>query len=106
LNAESGLQQTGSSATQSATFGVFSLNLRNSRVCVELGRPYELRVALLPTSFLVRAGERLRPEISNTDSQIADAPSTHWYATKVDTDTFHHGAAHPSRLVLPERPRP
>jgi len=30
---------------------------------------------------------------------------THWYGQKVGTDTYHHNAAHPSRLRLNERPR-
>jgi len=72
---------------------------------VEPGRPYELRVELLPMSFLVKAGERLRLEITNHDSLVIDAPMTHWYGQKVGTDTYHHDMAHPSRLVLPERPR-
>ncbi len=72
---------------------------------VEPGKAYELRLELLPMSFLVKAGERLRLEISNNDSQIVDQPMTHWYGQKVGTDTYHHDAAHPSRLLLPERPR-
>ena len=73
---------------------------------VEPGKAYELRVPLLPMSFLVKAGERLRLEISNHDSQLTDQPMTHWYSSfKVGRDTYHHDAAHPSRLVLPERPR-
>jgi hypothetical protein len=30
---------------------------------------------------------------------------THRCGQKVGTDTYHHDAAHPSRLLLPERPR-
>ncbi len=69
------------------------------------GKAYELRIELLPMSFLVKPGERLRLEISNFDSLIVDAPMTHWYGQKVGTDTYHHDAAHPSRLVLPHCPR-
>jgi putative CocE/NonD family hydrolase len=72
---------------------------------VEPGKPYELRVELRPMSFLVRAGERLRLEISNNDSPVADGVTTHWYGQKIGTDTYHHDASHPSRLILPERPR-
>jgi hypothetical protein len=56
-------------------------------------------------SFFVRKGERIRLEISNTDSMITDAPVTHFYGQKVGTDTYHHDAAHLSRLRLHERPR-
>lgn len=69
------------------------------------GEVYALRVELIPMSFLVRAGERIRLEISNWDSLIADAPMTHFYGQKVGTDTFHHDVTNPSRLQLHERPR-
>ena len=29
----------------------------------------------------------------------------HWHGQKVGADTYHHSAAHPSRLRLHERPR-
>ncbi len=69
------------------------------------GRIYLLRVELLPMSVLARKGDRLRLEISNNESPIADAPMTHWYGQKVGTDTYHHGVHHPSALLLHERPR-
>ncbi|SPU54807.1 Cocaine esterase [Brevundimonas vesicularis] len=69
------------------------------------GQVYELRVELIPMSFLVRKGERIRLEISNTDSMITDAPMTHFYGQKVGTDTYHHDAPRPSCLRLHERPR-
>ena len=73
---------------------------------IEPGQIYPLRVELLPMSVLVRRGERLRLEISNWESTITEAVMTHWYGQKVGTDTYHHDAAHPSRLRLHERPRP
>jgi len=69
------------------------------------GEVYELRIELTPMSFLVRKGQRLRLEISNWESAIAEAPMTHWYGQKVGTDTYHHTATRPSRLRLHERPR-
>lgn len=69
------------------------------------GEIYEMRIELVPMSFLVRKGERIRLEISNTDSMITDAPMTHFYGQKVGTDTYHHDAARLSRLRLHERPR-
>ena len=71
---------------------------------IEPGHIYELRVELLPMSFLARRGERIRIEISNWESTITEAPMTHWYGQKVGTDTYHHNALHPSRLRLHERP--
>lgn len=72
---------------------------------VEPGKIYELRIELLPMSFLVRQGERLRLEVSNYESQLIDQPMTHWYGQKVGSDTYHHDSAYPSRVLLPERPR-
>jgi len=72
---------------------------------VEPGKVYKLRVELLPMSFLVKSGERIRLEITNHDSMVADMPMTHWYGQKVGTDTYHHDIAHSSKLILPERPR-
>ena len=69
------------------------------------GQTYELRIELLPMSALVRAGDRLRLEISNWESAQTEAPMTHWYGQKVGTDTYHHDATRPSRLRLHERPR-
>ncbi len=72
---------------------------------IEPGTVYELRIELLPMSFLVRAGERMRLEISNWESAITEAPMTHWYGQKVGTDTYHHNSRFPSCLRLHERPR-
>ena len=72
---------------------------------IKPGTAYALRIELIPMSFLVRKGERLRLEISNFDSMITDAPMTHFYGQKVGTDTYHHDAAHPSHISLHERPR-
>jgi uncharacterized protein len=69
------------------------------------GEVYELRIELLPMSVLVKQGDRLRVEISNWESAQTEAPMTHWYGQKAGTDTYHHDAAHPSRLRLHERPR-
>lgn len=72
---------------------------------IEPGKVYELRIELLPMSFLVRKGDRIRLEISNEDSLITDAPMTHWYGKKVGSDTYHHNTEHPSFLKIHERPR-
>jgi len=72
---------------------------------IQPGQVYELRIELLPMSFLVRKGERMRLEISNWESAITEAPMTHWYGQKVGTDTYHHSSSHPSHIRLHERPR-
>lgn len=59
----------------------------------------------MPKSVLLRKGDRLRLELSNLDSLIADAPMTPWQGDKVGTDIYHHNVADPSFLRLPERPR-
>ncbi len=72
---------------------------------IEPGKIYKLRVELMPMSFLARKGDRIRLEISNQDSLIADAPMTHWYGEKVGRDTYYHNLNYPSHLKLHERPR-
>ncbi|HWG60418.1 MAG TPA: CocE/NonD family hydrolase [Streptosporangiaceae bacterium] len=69
------------------------------------GEVYELRVALLPMSFVVRPGERLRLEISNGDSALTEGRLFQWYGLKAGTDTYHHAPRYPSRLLLPRQPR-
>jgi len=63
---------------------------------------YELEIPLHPMAYRFRAGNRLRLEIANGDSQVTDGLFAHAYRPdKVGTDTYYHDAAHPSRLVLP-----
>jgi uncharacterized protein len=68
------------------------------------GQVYQLRVELLPMSFLARQGDRIRLEINNNDAQN-DAPMTHFYGRKVGTDTYRHDRTYLSSLRLRERPR-
>ena len=68
------------------------------------GEVYELRVELLPMSFLARTGDRIRLEITNQDSLITDAPMTHFYGTKVGTDTYHHDRTTPRRCACTSVP--
>jgi predicted acyl esterase len=66
------------------------------------GTIYELEVPLQPMAYRFRKGNRIRLEIANGDSQLTDGLFAHAYRPdKVGADTFHHDAAHPSRLVLP-----
>jgi hypothetical protein len=55
----------------------------------------ELRVELLPLSFLARRGDRIRSELTNQDSMTTDAPMTRFCETEVGTDTYHHDGAAP-----------
>jgi uncharacterized protein len=71
---------------------------------MEPGTIYELRIELVSMSFLVCKGERLRLELSNTDSMVVEGPMTRWYGLKMGTDTYHHDALRPSRIILHERP--
>ncbi|MES2258225.1 MAG: CocE/NonD family hydrolase [Pseudomonadota bacterium] len=80
-------------------------HLHDKAVPLVPGEIVELRLELLPMSVLVRSGERIRLEVSNNDSVMADQPMTHWYGQKVGTDTYYHDQLRPSRLLLPERPR-
>jgi uncharacterized protein len=72
---------------------------------LEPGVIYELRFELLPMAFLAKTGDRIRLEISNYDSLIADVPMTHFYGQKVGTDTYYHAGEHASCIRLHERPR-
>ena len=69
---------------------------------LEPGRVYEIEVPLQPMAWRFRAGNRIRLEIANGDSQLTDGLFAHAYRPdKVGRDTIHHDAAHPSRLILP-----
>jgi predicted acyl esterase len=59
------------------------------------GQLYELEVELDATSWLFEPGHRIRLSVSN-----ADFPNT-WPSPTPATSRVHHGAARPSRLVLP-----
>ena len=73
-------------------------------------QPYEYHLAIWPTSFLFRAGDRVRLEISSSDfPQFAPNPNTgepfgHSATTQIATQTILHDAAHPSAVVLPVIP--
>ena len=74
------------------------------------GRPTEYRIAIWPTSYLFRAGDRIRVEISSSDyPQFAPNPNTgRPFGQAADetsaTQTIFHDAAHPSDVVLPVIP--
>jgi putative CocE/NonD family hydrolase len=74
------------------------------------GQPYEYTIAIWPTSYLFKAGERIRVEISSSDyPQFAPNPNTgepfgQSAATQPATQTILHDAAHPSEISLPVIP--
>jgi uncharacterized protein len=75
------------------------------------GRPHEYHIAIWPTSYLFRAGEAIRLEVSSSDyPQFAPNPNTgqpfgQSSDTRPATQTILHDAANPSSLVLPIIPR-
>ena len=75
------------------------------------GRAYEYQIAIWPTSYLFRAGEAIRLEISSSDyPQFAPNPNTgqpfgQSADTQPATQTILHDAADPSAVVLPIIPR-
>jgi predicted acyl esterase len=89
---------------QALTTTMRPFHAHDAPASVRPGEIYELRVALLPMSFVVRAGERLRLDISNGDSPLTEGRLFQWYGLKSGTDTYHHSAVHASRLLLPEQP--
>lgn len=74
------------------------------------GQPTEYRIAVWPTSYLFRTGDRIRIEISSSDyPQFAPNPNTGQpFGQTADetpaTQTIFHDAAHPSAVVLPVIP--
>jgi predicted acyl esterase len=69
---------------------------------LEPGKIYKFTIEVHPTSYVFPAGHRLRLEIANGDSRLTDAPFTHAYLPyKMGSDTIHHSAKYPSRLILP-----
>jgi hypothetical protein len=73
-------------------------------------QPTDYRIQIWPTSYLYRAGDRVRLEISSSDyPQFAPNPNTgepfgQSAATVPATQTILHDAAHPSRVTLPVIP--
>jgi uncharacterized protein len=71
------------------------------------GQPYEYKISIWPTSYLFRAGDRIRVEISSSDyPQFSPNPNTgKSFGQTADstpaTQAIMHDAAHPSFLMLP-----
>jgi uncharacterized protein len=65
---------------------------------LEPGTVYPLQIEVWPTSWVFKAGHRVRLEIMSFDGN-------HHLGHLRGRDTFHHDAEHPSHLVLPVIPR-
>ncbi|WP_068000699.1 CocE/NonD family hydrolase [Nocardia pseudobrasiliensis] len=71
------------------------------------GQPYQYTIKIWPSSYLIKAGSRIRVEISSSDyPQYAPNPNTgepfgQSAATQGATQTILHDADHPSSVVLP-----
>ncbi len=66
------------------------------------GNIYGVSLELTPLAQRFAAGSRVRLELSCADSSITDLQFGHIFTPDmVGTDTYHHDADHPSRLVLP-----
>jgi predicted acyl esterase len=61
-----------------------------------------LDIGLEPAAYRFAAGHRIRLELVNGDSPLAEALWTHYYRPdKIGTDTIHHDELHRSLLLLP-----
>ena len=75
------------------------------------GPDYKFEIEVLPTSYLLKTGHRIRLEAVTGDSFLTDAVWNHpYHPDKMGADTIHHDAPHhdaarPSRLLLPIVPR-
>jgi len=66
------------------------------------GRAYKLSVAVMPTAYRFKRGNRIRLELANGDSSVTENVFAHPYTPdKVGRDTIHHDARRPSHLILP-----
>ncbi|MFC6593408.1 CocE/NonD family hydrolase [Kitasatospora paranensis] len=68
---------------------------------IEPGAVVRYEIEVWPTSYLFRRGSRIRLEIANGDSAVADGLFHHYYGHQVGHGLIHHDAEHPSHLVLP-----
>ncbi len=72
---------------------------------IEPGKIIRYDIEIWPTSYVFHKGNRIRIEIANGDSMIADGPFHHYYGHKVGCDLIYHDANHPSHVVLPIIPK-
>lgn len=69
------------------------------------GTIYRLEIPLMPIAYRFGRGSRIRLDIACADSPLTEGLYAHIYRPdKIGTDTIHHDAEHPSRLLLPVLP--
>ena len=86
----------GSSAA--ITYGCLNVAQRESRekiLPVKPGEVYELPIKLCDTSYLVKAGHRLRLAIASSDFPFI------WPTPKAAVNTVYHSQKYPGRIVIP-----
>jgi hypothetical protein len=76
------------------------------REALEPGKIYELKISIVPTARLFRAGERISIRIKGADDEPAvnslqALARNHVRRPRPARITIHHDEAHPSRLDLP-----
>ena len=66
------------------------------------GKVYRFEIAVMPTAYRFKRGNRIRLEIANTDSQFTELVFHHAYAPEmVGADLFFHDAKRRSHIILP-----
>lgn len=73
---------------------------------IEPGKIIRYDIEIWPTSYLFHRGNRIRLELANGDSMIADGLFHHYYGHKAGCDLIYHDTDHPSHVVLPIIPKP
>ncbi|MDH6115489.1 putative CocE/NonD family hydrolase [Kitasatospora sp. MAP12-15] len=68
---------------------------------IEPGTVVRYEIEVWPTSYLFPKGSRIRLEIANGDSPVADGLFHHYYGHQLGRDLIHHDADHPSHIILP-----
>ena len=72
---------------------------------LEVGKVYKFEIAVMPTAYLFKKGNRIRLELANGDSQLTEFVFQHDYTpNKVGEDTIYHDRTRPSELLLPVAP--
>jgi putative CocE/NonD family hydrolase len=93
--------------------GIVRGRCRNSLAQAEFmkpGRVYPFTIVLYPTSMLIKAGHRLRLDISSSNFPRFDVnpntgePLNDNHGTRVATNTIYLDPARPSQIVLPVIP--
>ena len=76
--------------------------LHDSPQPINPGQIYLFEIAIMPTAYLFRKGNRIRLELANGDSQLTEFVFQHEYTPdKVGCDTIYYNADYPSNIVLP-----